>query len=534
MKEIIIFSLITDDISLRLKPIISYLSQSYNKITIALYDWMKGDYDFSHIINELQKTNCSVVAFKTIKDAKRITKHNFSAEYLYLIKYPPNNPYIVNLCYLFFTNNASKKWLTLSNLILIRRLLQGTTTKKDRFVEILKIIAIALFGFLLYSFFFIQSIFAYHIIFKPLVFFLRNRAYNKENNFKNILFIRMDHLGDIICTLPALKALKEKYPDSNITILAASWSCQPLKANPHLYDDLILWDAPWHNKKKNYRMGSLSLIKFLFFLKKMRATHYDLVIQPRGEGMNVVLAALLNKTYSISGIDPKRPLSLMMSKYIDKSIILNPYRTYHISEWPELCLKELGIKIEKKHIKNAYKTYYDHEIQKKIEHYKNNNYKICSIVIGAGSKVRLWRPNRFRDIISELYKNGVISVLLGGKEDITIKNKINISIPHIDLVGKTDFQNIEFVLRSSDFVISLDTSIMHLASLLGKKVVALFGAGNTNLARPVFSNSYVIKKELGCSGCGDICIFSKLERYPCMELITINDTLKGLKEIKVF
>ena len=87
----------------------------------------------------------------------------------------------------------------------------------------------------------------------------------------------------------------------------------------------------------------------------------------------------------------------------------------------------------------------------------------------------------------------------------------------------------EYILRNSDLVISPDTSIMHLASLLGKKVIALFGAGNINLAKPIFSEAYIIKKELGCSGCGDICLFKK--RAPCMELIFVKDVLRKLEQM---
>ncbi|MDL1957278.1 MAG: glycosyltransferase family 9 protein [Candidatus Desulfofervidus auxilii] len=247
--------------------------------------------------------------------------------------------------------------------------------------------------------------------------------------------------------------------------------------------------------------------------------------------MNVVLSTLIKSKCVISGIDPRRPLAMKMKKFVDIPIVLNPYKTYHISEWPKLCLEKIGVKIKEKDIKEAYKKYDFPEIQYQIYYWKKQGFKVCSLVISAGSEVRLWSHNKFSRLIEELYKKNIISILIGTKDDVRLKKKIKISVPIIDFVGKTDFRNLESILRNSDFVISLDTSIMHLASLLGKKVIALFGAGNINLAKPVFSEAYIIKKELGCSGCGDICIFKRQKRYPCMEMITVNDVLINLTKV---
>ena len=95
------------------------------------------------------------------------------------------------------------------------------------------------------------------------------------------------------------------------------------------------------------------------------------------------------------------------------------------------------------------------------------------------------------------------------------------------MVSKLDFSELASFISKSDFVISLDTSIMHFSSLLGKKVIALFGAGNVNMAKPAFSDYQLIKKELGCSGCADKCVYIRDSAYaPCMEEISVDDVLQ--------
>lgn len=524
-RNLVIITLITDDISPRLKPVCGFLSKRYPQITILFFDYSNGKLKCNNLIDLFEKEGYKAFIFHDIKEGLTLINKNQNSNFLYLFKSTQNLG--IRLYYLFFKTKSSYKWISQCNLILIRRVLSEKS--KNNFKYFLPIVS-TFKNFLLHSLFYLKSLLVYFFLFNPLLHIIRDKKEKTAipTNPQNILFIRMDHLGDIICTLPSLKALKEKFPNSKITFLGAPWSCQPLKANPHLFDELIIWDAPWHNKKTKYKIGIKEFIKLMLFLPKLRRKNFDLVIQPRGEGMNVVLAALTKGNFIISCADANRPIAMLMKKFIDILIVLNPYRTYHISEWPQLCLKELGIQVKEHHIRECYKVYTSPEIEKEISKWKKQGFNVCSIVIGAGSKVREWSPYKFSKLIEKLFKKNTLSILIGSKDDIRRKDNIVklLSIPVMDMVGKTDFKNISCILENSDFIISLDTSIMHLASLLNKKIIALFGAGNIGVAKPVFSKKYVIiKKELGCSGCGDLCLFKK-DYAPCMKLIRPEEVLE--------
>ncbi len=62
---------------------------------------------------------------------------------------------------------------------------------------------------------------------------------------KRILCVRLDRLGDILMTTPAIHALRTSYPDRHITLLTSRVGAQ---AAPFLsdVDDVIAYDAPWH------------------------------------------------------------------------------------------------------------------------------------------------------------------------------------------------------------------------------------------------------------------------------------------------
>ncbi|MGG1947944.1 lipopolysaccharide heptosyltransferase II [Trinickia sp. NRRL B-1857] len=62
---------------------------------------------------------------------------------------------------------------------------------------------------------------------------------------KRILCVRLDRLGDILMTTPAIHALRASAPGRHITLLTSSVGAH---AAPHLtdVDDVIAYDAPWH------------------------------------------------------------------------------------------------------------------------------------------------------------------------------------------------------------------------------------------------------------------------------------------------
>jgi lipopolysaccharide heptosyltransferase II len=62
---------------------------------------------------------------------------------------------------------------------------------------------------------------------------------------KRILCVRLDRLGDILMTTPAIRALRTSFPGRHITLLTSSVGAQ---AAPFLseVDDVIAYEAPWH------------------------------------------------------------------------------------------------------------------------------------------------------------------------------------------------------------------------------------------------------------------------------------------------
>ena len=71
------------------------------------------------------------------------------------------------------------------------------------------------------------------------------RVKNSWDSARNVLAVRLDHMGDVLMTTPALRALKQQHPRRRLTLLASSNGFEAAHAIPEV-DDVIRYDAPWH------------------------------------------------------------------------------------------------------------------------------------------------------------------------------------------------------------------------------------------------------------------------------------------------
>jgi lipopolysaccharide heptosyltransferase II len=61
---------------------------------------------------------------------------------------------------------------------------------------------------------------------------------------RNILCIRLDTLGDVLMTTPAIRAIKESLPGSQVTLLTSPRGKDPARYVPEI-DDILLYESPW-------------------------------------------------------------------------------------------------------------------------------------------------------------------------------------------------------------------------------------------------------------------------------------------------
>jgi len=73
---------------------------------------------------------------------------------------------------------------------------------------------------------------------------------------RNILCVRLDNMGDVLMSTPAMRAIKESAPGRRLTLLASP-ACTPLVRHIPEIDDVMPFDAPWVKSGRPPSAGGL-------------------------------------------------------------------------------------------------------------------------------------------------------------------------------------------------------------------------------------------------------------------------------------
>ena len=106
----------------------------------------------------------------------------------------------------------------------------------------------------------------------------------------SILAIRLSSFGDVLMTIPAVKALKEHYPHAHLTWLVEG-PVGELLANQGFIDEVIRF--PRGSIQSSMKSGNLTRAtkEMKSFLKKLRSGEYDLILDFHG----IIKSALFSK-----------------------------------------------------------------------------------------------------------------------------------------------------------------------------------------------------------------------------------------------
>jgi heptosyltransferase-2 len=138
------------------------------------------------------------------------------------------------------------------------------------------------------------------------------------------------------------------------------------------------------------------------------------------------------------------------------------------------------------------------------------NRRLVAVAPGAAyGHAKRWPPAAMADVMIRLGERGLVPVLVGAAGDRDAARAIESAlaargeagaITRINLVGETDLPALMGVLASCDAVLSNDSGAMHLASAVGRPVVAVFGPTNELATSPLGPHT-VVHTDAWCRPC---------------------------------
>jgi heptosyltransferase II len=320
---------------------------------------------------------------------------------------------------------------------------------------------------------------------------------------RRILVIRPGGIGDAVLLVPALAALKERFPQAELTLLAEKRNAAAFQLCPAV-DQLLLYDIPSQ------------------LLRAVRG-RYDVVIDSeQWHRLSAVVARLTGAPLSIGFAtnDRKR----LFSQGIGYS-----HDDYEALSFQNL-LAPLGIEASPGPTVPFLSV--PPEATGRAAELLPETGRFIAIFPGASIAERRWGAARFREVAARVARLGHGVVVVGGGDDAAEGDAIVAGYGGVNLAGRTSLAETAAVIQRASLLLSGDSGVLHIAVGLGVPTVSLFGPGIEAKWGPRGEGHLVLNRGLSCSPCTR---FGTTPPCPigarCMADIVVDEVLAGITSI---
>jgi lipopolysaccharide heptosyltransferase II len=332
-----------------------------------------------------------------------------------------------------------------------------------------------------------------------------------REEIKKILVIKLDHIGDIILSLPALKMLRNNFPNAHITMLVGRW-IENLVRKVSGIDDVIAFDFFFEDSERGKRHATVHETEHLENILKSRK--FDLAIDLRRHPETRNILELSGARYmagycSGGDVDSRLAISLKVPKEAEdiSSQTIKPHIT------AQLC--ELILALDKDSLTNSNL----HKIEVPFISSDKANDKIhkyslllqkeflVGIHPGSGNLLKQW-PEEYFARLADLFieRNNASVLMFGGEKDKDlvlnildmVKNRDNV----VSLAGEFSLEVFMAMVEHCHLFIGNDSGPCHIASVRGVPTLAIFGGKVSPYEwHPLGDRSMSVRADVTCSPC---------------------------------
>ena len=342
-----------------------------------------------------------------------------------------------------------------------------------------------------------------------------------------ILIVKMSAIGDVLHTLPALNALREHFPEAEITWLVEEAAADLVVGHTALNRVIISGRKRWvQDLFSPSRMNTIREI--IVFLRTLRDTRYDVVLDFQALLKSAAMVALARGSRKI-GFD--RGMDHMEHSYLLLNERIPPVSMeVHALVRNLMMLRPLGIRTQKV-------TYglpigaKDRERARMLLQMTDGSSGRRRIAVNPVAKwpTKLWEPDKFSKLADRMAKQLDADVFFtGSAEDKPMIDGITrkMSCRFWNLAGKTSLKELAALYEQVDLLVSTDTGPMHLGAAVETPVVALFGPTAPWRTGPFGNRHRVVRADVHCSPC-----FKRdCETAVCMNNISVEHVFREVKK----
>ena len=386
-------------------------------------------------------------------------------------------------------------------------------------------------------------------------------ALSSKSDWKRILVIRLDVLGDLITTTAFLRELCKNCHHAEITLIIHKQNYHLFKECPYV-DKILLYDGPiirWH---LDAQMQLINEIKNR--VKKFKGSywhsniHYDVTFLPCTllQGTNCLetfcLATEAPTKCLVGRVNSYRLDERLLYSFLKGKLSLISYEKEekHESRYMLDMLEKCGCEINNDKLELW--TDYDAELYARVHLPSSTRQRVQYVAVGiVGSKPnRNWTIDKYSSFIEsvlakENYMIGSIKfVLFGGKDAVDSARKLKGTLSEyykqyvINMCGMTNLMQAVALMRRCSVYVGADTGVMHMAAACDVPVIeisiALPDCPVANGSSPVRMGPWgvpkvILRPKKAKGYCRGIC---KCNEPHCIENIEVDDVIKAFYTIK--
>jgi heptosyltransferase-2/heptosyltransferase-3 len=332
-------------------------------------------------------------------------------------------------------------------------------------------------------------------------------------------------IGDMVLLTPALRDLKQAYPESCLTVLLRPLVANLMTTNP--YVDNYIVDT---KQEGLYR-------SFIRLVRQIRDNAFDIAIVLHPTSFrNALLPYLARIPIRIGSNYKGRGFFLTSScsnntnlhevdRYLSVLHLLN-INTVTIENSVDITSSLSSTYLEFWH------TDADRQMIQQVLQNEgvSPNERLIVVNLGTTWRTKQWDARNFDEVINQISNAApdVKIVLTGSSSEEKIVKKLSLTESTLNLVGKTDILQLGALLERCEVCLTCDSGPMHIAAAVGTPTIALFGPTDPIRHQPYGIGHTVIEKPVSCRPCYKRTCHRQDTPHLCMQKINTTDVIKAL------
>lgn len=350
---------------------------------------------------------------------------------------------------------------------------------------------------------------------------------------REILVLRLDRIGDLVMSLPALSDLRAAFPEARIRLAVGAWSEPIARSAP--VDDVLVWSAPWVGRPSE---GAESLRTLFARARALRATPLDLALDLQGDVRASFLLWLSGARIRVGYANTGGGALLTHVVPLDETVSFVEQNRRAVSTVAGTRAPSTHDPLTAEERASARKILAAHGVPAEAR-------PLIGLHPSGGRLIKQWPLARWAEVARRLQEElGATVVVTGSAADRPLFQALAASLPRvpIDLTGRLDLRETLTVLSAFDLFLSPDTGPMHMAAAVGTPSVSVFGPSDPGRYFSGGSGApgtrhEVVRHELWCSPCNLIrkppAECQEGEAPECLRLVTVDAVYTAAQRVLV-